>query len=47
MGDYISASEVKNFAKITYEDLGFASDTEYNTFNSLCEIPRVFLPLFN
>jgi len=32
MGNYVSASEVKQFSNVTYQDLGFASDTEYDTF---------------
>jgi len=32
MGNYISASEIKQFSNITYQDLGFASDTEYDAF---------------
>lgn len=34
MGNYVSASEVKQFSNITYQDLGFASDTEYDSFLS-------------
>ena len=32
MGNYISASEVKQYSNISYQDLGFASETEYETF---------------
>ena len=32
MGNYISASEVKQYSNISYQDLGFASETEYKTF---------------
>ena len=32
MGNYISASEVKQYANITYQDLGFTSDTDYDAF---------------
>jgi len=32
MGNYVSASEVKQFSKVTYRDLGFTSDTEYDAF---------------
>ena len=32
MGNYISASEVKQYSNITYQDLGFASDTDYDTW---------------
>ena len=32
MGNYVSASEVKQYSNITYQDLGFASDTDYETF---------------
>jgi len=32
MGNYISASEVKQYSNVTYQDLGFSSETEYETF---------------
>ena len=32
MGNYISASEVKQYSSITYQDLGFTSDTDYDAF---------------
>ena len=32
MGNYISTSEVKQFSNVTYQDLGFATDTDYDTF---------------
>ena len=32
MGNYISASEVKQYSNITYQDLGFSSDTDYDTW---------------
>ena len=32
MGNYISASEVKQYSNVTYQDLGFASETEYEAF---------------
>ena len=32
MGNYISASEVKQYSNVTYRDLGFSSETEYETF---------------
>lgn len=36
MGNYISASDVKSYSQISYADLGFSSDTEFDNFlNSL------------
>ena len=32
MGNYISASEVKQYSNVTYQDLGFSSETEYEAF---------------
>ena len=32
MGNYISASDVKSYSRITYSDLGYSSDTEFDTF---------------
>jgi len=32
MGNYISASEVKQYSNVTYRDLGFSSESEYETF---------------
>ena len=32
MGNYISASEVKQYSNVTYQDLGFSSDTDYDTW---------------
>lgn len=32
MGNYISASEVKQYSNVAYQDLGFSSETEYETF---------------
>ena len=32
MGNYISATEVKQHSNITYQDLGFASDADYDVF---------------
>jgi len=32
MGNYISASEVKQYSNVTYQDLGFSSESEYETF---------------
>jgi len=32
MGNYISASEVKEYSNVSYQDLGFASDTEYDAW---------------
>jgi len=32
MGNYVSASEVKQFSNVTYQDLGFASDVDYESF---------------
>ncbi len=32
MADYISASEVKQYSNITYQDLGFTSNTDYDAF---------------
>jgi len=32
MGNYISASEVKQYSNVAYQDLGFSSDTEYDTW---------------
>ena len=54
MGNYISASEVKQYSNISYQDLGFASETEYETFlddlisqveaviDDYCRVPRGF-----
>jgi len=32
MGNYISASEVKQYSNVAYQDLGFSSDAEYDAF---------------
>ena len=32
MGNYISPSEVKQYSNVTYRDLGFSSESEYETF---------------
>jgi len=32
MGNYISASEVKQYSNVAYQDLDFSSDTEYDAF---------------
>jgi len=32
MGNYVSASEIKQFSNVTYQDLGFASDADYDSF---------------
>ena len=32
MGNYISPSEVKQYSNVTYQDLGFSSESEYETF---------------
>jgi len=42
MGNYISASEVKQYSNVTYQDLGFSTDTEYDTFldNLINQIER-------
>ena len=54
MGNYISASEVKQYSNVTYQDLGFASETEYEAFlddlinqveaviDDYCRVPRGF-----
>ena len=54
MGNYISASEVKQYSNITYQDLGFASETEYDAWlenlisqveaviDDYCRVPRGF-----
>ena len=54
MGNYISASEVKQYSNITYQDLGFTSDTDYETFldniisrveraiDNYCRVPSSF-----
>ena len=54
MGNYISASEVKQYSNVTYRDLGFSSETEYETFldnlinqveaviDDYCRVPRGF-----
>ncbi|RJS87791.1 hypothetical protein CW705_09935 [Candidatus Bathyarchaeota archaeon] len=54
MGNYISASEVKQYSNTTYQDLGFTSDTDYDTFldtlinqvedviNNYCRVPSGF-----
>jgi len=43
MGNYISSSEVKQFSNVTYQDLGFTSETEYETFldNLINQVERV------
>jgi len=54
MGNYISASEVKQYSNITYQDLGFTSDMVYDTFlaivlsrveraiDNYCRVPSSF-----
>jgi len=54
MGNYISASEVKQYSNVTYQDLGFASETEYDAWlenlisqveaviDDYCRVPRGF-----
>ena len=32
MGNYVSVEEVKSHSKITYEDLGYATEAEYDSF---------------
>ena len=43
MGNYISASEVKQYSNVTYQDLGFSSDTDYDTWlgNLINQVERV------
>jgi len=54
MGNYVSASEIKQFSNVTYQDLGFSSDNDYDawlgnlinqverTIDNYCRVPSGF-----